>query len=123
LVARIPNQGELKILVARQIDPELDPREMLTYPFQKWIQTKEKKPTSDTSISYYSPSKLGALVQALMVCTIMGILLIPVFLLFLVPMSHPMMALTSTTFIFIFAIIMTVVAEGRIYEIFVGTAT
>jgi hypothetical protein len=101
-----------------------DYEKMLTYFLQKWITTREEeKPTSDQSVSYYSPSRLGGVVQVLMVCTIMGILLIPVFLLFLVPMSHPMMALTSTAFIFLFAIIMTVVAEGRIYEIFVGTAT
>ncbi|KAE9380011.1 hypothetical protein N431DRAFT_324088, partial [Stipitochalara longipes BDJ] len=94
-------------------------------PIRKWMKTKEeeKLPTLDQSVSYYSTSRLGAVVQFLMVCTIMGVLLIPVFLLFLVPMSHPMMALTSTSFIFLFAIIMTVVAEGRVYEIFVGTAT
>ncbi|KAH8779613.1 hypothetical protein BGZ57DRAFT_889339 [Hyaloscypha finlandica] len=61
--------------------------------------------------------------SVLMVSTIMGILLSPVYLLFLVPMSHLMMAITSTSFIILFAIIMTVVAEGRIYEVFVGTAT
>jgi Family of unknown function (DUF6594) len=83
----------------------------------------EDKPTSDEVVSYYSPSKLGGLVQVLMVSTIMGVLLTPVFLLFLIPMSHPMMAFTSTAFIFLFAVIMTVVAEGRTYEIFVGTAT
>jgi hypothetical protein len=80
-------------------------------------------PTLDQSVFYYSPSRLGGVVQVLMVSTVMGILLIPVYLLFLVPMSHLMMAITSTAFIILFAIIMTVVAEGRIYEIFVGTAT
>lgn len=88
------------------------------------MKTKdEEKPTVDEVVTYYSPSKLGGLVQVLMVSTIMGVLLIPVFLLFLVPMSHPMMAFTSTAFIFLFAVIMTVIAQGRIYEIFVGTAT
>lgn len=93
-------------------------------PIRKWIKIKEEEmPTLDQSVSYYSPSRLGGVVQVLMVSTIMGVLLIPVYLLFLVPMSHLMMAITSTAFIFLFAIIMTVVAEGRIYEIFVGTAT
>jgi hypothetical protein len=102
----------------------LNVEEMLTYSSQTWLKTKdEKKPTLDPSAAYYSPSKLGKVVQALMVCTIMGVLLVPVFLLFLVRMSHPMMAVISTAFIFLFAIIMTVVAEGRTYEIFVGTAT
>jgi hypothetical protein len=84
---------------------------------------KEKLPTLDQSVSYYSPSKLGAVVQVLMICTIIEILLIPVFLLFLVPMSHLTIAFTSTTFIILFAVIMTVTAEGRTYQIFLGTAT
>ncbi|KAH8799915.1 hypothetical protein F5882DRAFT_514544 [Hyaloscypha sp. PMI_1271] len=92
-------------------------------PIRKWIKTEEEMPTLDQSVSYYSPSRLRGVVQVLMVSTVMGILLIPVYLLFLVPMSHLMMAITSTAFIILFAIIMTVVAEGRIYEIFVGTAT
>ena len=88
------------------------------------MKTKEdNKPTLDKTVSYYSSSKLHGVVQVLMVSTIMGVLLIPVFLLFLVPMSRLMMAFTSTIFIFLFAIIMTVVAEGRTYEVFVGTAT
>jgi hypothetical protein len=131
----------------------------------------EAKPTSDTSVTYFSPSILGGLGRVLLISTIMGILLVPVFLLyafsrvyfsssgclaicgifkglvpecleccstlafpnqailtlrssrFLVPMARPMMALTSAGFIFLFLLIMSVVAEGRIYEIFVGTAT
>jgi hypothetical protein len=57
------------------------------------------------------PWRLGRVIQVLMVSTIMSILLISVFLLFLAPMPHLMMALASTTFIFLFAIIMTVVEQ------------
>jgi hypothetical protein len=38
-------------------------------------------------------------------------------------MSRLLMAVTSTGFIFIFAWIMCAVTEGRVYEVFVGTAT
>jgi hypothetical protein len=53
----------------------------------------------------------------------MLILMTPVFLLFLVPMSHLLMAITTASFIFLFALILCVVTEGRVYEVFVGTAT
>jgi hypothetical protein len=38
-------------------------------------------------------------------------------------MSHLMMAITTATFIFLFALILCVVTEGKVYEVFVGTAT
>ena len=56
-----------------------------------------------------------------MVSTIMGILLIPVFLLFQVPISYPRIALTSIAFIFLFAIIITIMAKARIYDIIAST--
>ena len=49
-----------------------------------------------------------------MVSTIMSILLILVFLRFLAPMPHLMMALALTVFIFLCAIIMTVVERQQI---------
>jgi len=41
----------------------------------------EKKPTADKSVNYYSASILGGLGRVLLISTILGILLIPVFLL------------------------------------------
>jgi hypothetical protein len=93
-------------------------------PIRTFMKIKEEvKPTSDTSITFYSPLLLRRLGQLLLVSTLMGVLLIPVFLLFLVPMSRLNMAVTSSSFIFLFILIMSIIAEGRIYEIFVGTAT
>jgi hypothetical protein len=53
----------------------------------------------------------------------MGVLLVPVFLLFLLPMSRLLMALTSAGFILLSILILSIVTEGRVYEVFVGTAT
>ena len=71
----------------------------------------------------YSPPKIGSIVQTLVISTVTGTLLVPVLLLFLVKMSNLMIAFMSAGFIFLFTIILTVVAQGRIYEIFVGSAT
>ncbi len=86
-------------------------------------EKEEMKPTADPRITKFSSTRMGGLGRALLVSTIMGILITPVFLLFLLPMSRLLMAVTSTGFIFIFAWIMCAVTEGRVYEVFVGTAT
>jgi len=84
---------------------------------------KEMKPTDDPRVTVFSPTRMARLGRALLVSTIMGVLLVPVFLLFLVPMSRLLMVLTSTGFILLFVLIMSAVTEGRVYEVFVGTAS
>jgi hypothetical protein len=92
--------------------------------FKSILKEKEEmKPTADQRVTVFSPTRMARFGRALLVSTIMGVLLVPVFLLFLVPMSHLLMAMTSAGFILFFALIMSVVTEGRVYEVFVGTAT
>jgi uncharacterized RDD family membrane protein YckC len=82
-----------------------------------------KKPTADSQFTFFSPAAERRVGRFLLVSSIMLILMIPVFLLFLVPMSHLLMAITTASFTFLFALILCVVTEGRVYEVFVGTAT
>jgi uncharacterized RDD family membrane protein YckC len=82
-----------------------------------------KKPTDDQRLTFFSATAERRVGRFLLVSSIMLILMIPVFLLFLVQMSHLLMAVTTASFIFVFALIMSAVAEGRVYEVFVGTAT
>jgi hypothetical protein len=82
-----------------------------------------KRPTDDQQLTFFSASAERGLGQFLLVSGIMLIVMIPVFLLFLVQMSHLLMAVTTASFIFLFALIMSAVTEGRVYEVFVGTAT
>jgi uncharacterized RDD family membrane protein YckC len=82
-----------------------------------------KKPTKDSRFTFFSPAAERGVGRFLLVSSILLILMCPVFLLFLLPMSHLMMAITTATFIFLFALIMCIVTEGKVYEIFVGTAT
>lgn len=84
---------------------------------------EEDKPTPDPRVTKFSDAGMGTAGRALLVSTVIGILLVPVFLLFLVPMSRLLMAVTSAGFILLFALIMSVVTDGKVYEVFVGTAT
>jgi hypothetical protein len=82
-----------------------------------------KKPTDDQQLTFFSPSAERRVGRFLLVSGTMLILMTPVFLLFLVQMSHLLMAVTTASFIFLFALIMSALTEGRVYEVFVGTAT
>ncbi|PMD33266.1 hypothetical protein L207DRAFT_518094, partial [Hyaloscypha variabilis F] len=84
---------------------------------------KTKKPTTDSRFTFFSATAERGVSRFFLVSSIMLILMIPVFLLFLLPMSHLLMAVTTAAFIFLFALIMCVVTEGKVYEVFVGTAT
>jgi hypothetical protein len=91
--------------------------------FKSILKDEEMKPTADRRVTVFSPTRMVRFGRALLVSSIMGVLLVPVFLLFLVPMSHLLMAMTSAGFILLFALILSVVSEGRVYDVFVGTAT
>ena len=82
-----------------------------------------KKPTSEKQFTFFSQEAESGLSRFLLVSSIMLILMTPVFLLFLLPMSHLLMAVTTAGFIFLFALIMCIVTNGKVYEVFVGTAT
>lgn len=92
---------------------------------KKIIKESEEmqKPTTDLRITFFSPGAERGVGRFLLVSSIMLILMTPVFLLFLIPMSHLLMAVTTAAFIFVFALIMSVVTKGEVYQVFVGTAT
>ena len=58
----------------------------------------------------------------LLVSVTVGILLTPVFLLFLVSMTRVKMAMTVFAFVLLFAVVMCSTTDAKTQEIFVGTA-
>ena len=74
-------------------------------------------------MNYYSTRRLSNFASVLSVSTAVGILLVPVFLLFLVPMTRGMMALTASAFLLLFSVAMSFMTGAKVHEIFVGTAT
>jgi hypothetical protein len=55
------------------------------------------------------------------VCTVTGILMSPVFTLFLLPMSRATLAVTVASFIFLFAMTSSIAFDGRMRAVFVCT--
>ncbi|KAH6710668.1 hypothetical protein BKA61DRAFT_612157 [Leptodontidium sp. MPI-SDFR-AT-0119] len=90
---------------------------------QRLITENERKKTDDRLVTYYSASRLKAFAGLLLVLTTVGILLAPVFLLFLIPMSRSLMAVTASIFIILFSVVVSVVTGAQVYEVFVSTAT
>ncbi|TVY83149.1 hypothetical protein LSUE1_G002655 [Lachnellula suecica] len=91
---------------------------------KKFLKTpREHGMTSDPRVNYYSDTRLSTTGMIPSVSLIVGILLIPEFVLFLVPMTRGAMAVTATSFIFLFAIMVSTIAQARLHEVFFGTAT
>jgi len=88
------------------------------------MKTKqEQEKTSDARVDYYSGARVAALRKALTVFITFTVLLVPVFVLFLVPMSRGNMAVTAAAAILPFSIIMSIVGGASDAEVFVGSAT
>ncbi|KAH7308779.1 hypothetical protein BKA65DRAFT_519887 [Rhexocercosporidium sp. MPI-PUGE-AT-0058] len=90
---------------------------------QHFITEKERKKTDEKRVTYYSATRFKAFAGMLLVLTTVGILLTPVFLLFLIPMSRSLMAVTASIFIVLFSVVMSVVTGAEVYKVFVSTAT
>ncbi|KAK0110099.1 hypothetical protein ONS95_002755 [Cadophora gregata] len=87
------------------------------------VTATEREKTTDTQVTYYSATLLKIWGGLFLVLTTVGILLTPVFLLFLVPMSRSWMAVTASIFIVLFSIVVSVVTGAHVYNVFVSTAT
>ena len=71
---------------------------------------------------YYDKPSVSNLARVISVCLVVGILLAPVLLLFLVPMARGLMVLTTSTFLIYFAAVLSFMTTT--FEVlFVGTAT
>ncbi|PVH80175.1 hypothetical protein DL98DRAFT_532376 [Cadophora sp. DSE1049] len=87
------------------------------------VTDAEREKAKNSRVEYYSASLLKVWGGLLLVLTTVGILLIPVFLLFLVPMSRSLMAVTASIFIVLFSVVVSVVTGAQVYKVFVSTAT
>ncbi|KAH9224954.1 hypothetical protein DL95DRAFT_452680 [Leptodontidium sp. 2 PMI_412] len=83
----------------------------------------ERDMTSDLNVTYYSQKQLESFAGYLLIGTTVVTLLLPVFLLFLVPMSRILMCFTASVFVIALACLLFVVTKGNVYRVFIGTAT
>jgi hypothetical protein len=85
---------------------------------QKLLQTeKEHRKTEDERVHHYSPVRLEILANALSVSVGTLILLIPVFLLFLLSMNRIMMAVTASSFVVVFSVVVSTVTGAKVHEV------
>ncbi|KUJ23405.1 uncharacterized protein LY89DRAFT_663846 [Mollisia scopiformis] len=90
----------------------------------RWLLRKSDvdKPTTNEAGTFYSEGKLEAASRGLMVFVVAVMLLIPSYLLFLVPMSHPKMAGVVAVFLLLFTFLISAVSKSVI-EALIGIAT
>ncbi|KAH7409597.1 hypothetical protein BKA64DRAFT_705362 [Cadophora sp. MPI-SDFR-AT-0126] len=87
------------------------------------VTDTEREKTKGGQVEYYSASLLKIWGGILLVLTTVCILLAPVFLLFLIPMSRSLMVITASIFIVLFSAVVSVVTGAEVYKVFVSTAT
>jgi hypothetical protein len=89
---------------------------------QSILQTnEERRKTDDPCVDHYSATRLAIFAKVVSASLALGILLIPVFLLFLKPMSREVMACIVAASVLVFTMIMSVV-DMPIHELFVVLA-
>ncbi|KAL2069287.1 hypothetical protein VTL71DRAFT_15625 [Oculimacula yallundae] len=89
-----------------------------------WLQPQEERDkTSNKYVVFRSDTRRRILAGGLLVLTAVGTLLVPVFLLSLLALSRAQMTAIASVFILIFAWILYVVEEGKVYRVLLGTAT
>lgn len=87
------------------------------------VQTdQEREKSDDAFMEHYSPERFNAIVRTISVVVATGILLVPVLLLFLVPMSKHLMAWLVFGFVLSFAMVLALLSEAKIHQVLVGTA-
>jgi hypothetical protein len=91
--------------------------------FQRRLETqgKERK-TKDGRIHLFSGIRVTTFANTISVLLAVGWLLIPVFLLYLVPMHHGVMACVALGFILAFSATLSLFIGAGVQEVLIGTA-
>jgi hypothetical protein len=99
-------------------------RAVLTSIQPKYLKVKDdRERTPAESFTRYSPGKLQRTSRVLLIAVVVGLILTPVFLLLLVPMSNVNMAITVACFTLLFLIIFSGVRGVKDSEVIVASAT
>jgi hypothetical protein len=84
---------------------------------------RDSKQPTDATVQYYSDYRFELVVRSFITFLIISILMVPVFLLFLVPMAKPIMAVVVLVSLFAFTVSLSLFRDSRPQDIFFGTAT
>jgi len=83
---------------------------------------ESKDKTSNPNITHYSFESLATLARNIQAFLAVTFLLIPVFLLFLLPMTRAAMAGTVLCFVFVFSCALAMLSRPKPHEMFIGVA-
>jgi hypothetical protein len=93
----------------------------LTFPQSIFKTEAETRKTADQRVNHYSADRISHAERAFVVVVANSCILMPVFLLFLIPMDRVAMSMTVLGFGFAFSIMLTVVTRGKPQEVIIGT--
>jgi hypothetical protein len=79
--------------------------------------------TKDSSVEYYSQSRINTVARLFGIFFAVSILYTPVILFLLTPMSKVSMSVVTLTFVLSFSVVITLLVEVTFQDIFIGTAT
>ena len=90
----------------------------------KWMfrDDRGRQKTDDKFVLFYSADRLKIVANILEVSVAVIMLLIPVYLLFLVEMSKPMMAAVASIFVCLFTVVVSSVTGAKVQEVLFGSA-
>jgi len=79
--------------------------------------------THDSSIEFFSENRIGIFAGLISVFLAVTVLFIPVILFLLTSMGRSWMAVVTLSFVLIFSVMITLLTDAGVQEIFVGTAS
>jgi uncharacterized membrane protein (DUF485 family) len=84
---------------------------------------RHRKQQMDDAPQYYSSQRLDSVVGSFITLLIIMILMVPVLLLFLIPMEKSLMAVVVLVSLFVFAVSLSHFRDSKPQDMFFGTAT
>ncbi|KAH6679131.1 hypothetical protein B0J14DRAFT_580100 [Halenospora varia] len=99
-------------------------RRLDKWPCLRWLfQTdRDRKKSKNKYVIHYSTYHLKTFAKVVTVCISLAILLLPVMLLFLIPMSRASMAWLVFGFVMLFSMVVSSIADAKTHEVLIGTA-
>ncbi|KAK0110103.1 hypothetical protein ONS95_002759 [Cadophora gregata] len=82
----------------------------------------KRNDTITKHVHFYSKQRLALLSILLQVLVVAVLFLVPVFILFLVPTSRGVMAVTAAVFVLAFTVAISFMTGAKVQEVFFGTA-
>jgi hypothetical protein len=79
--------------------------------------------TKDPSVELFSTYRISIFAKLIVVFFAVLVLFVPVILFFLTSMSKAWMAVVVLSFVFIFSVMMSLLTDAGVQEVFVGTST